>query len=107
LKTILLTILLAWGAAAVASPDNPKHGYFRNDGTWVELKPNYADGTLLQNGEIEVYVLQDGVRHCIPDPPTFRAMSFDLGAIIHVTDAELAEVPEGTPFLSLGFEKSE
>jgi hypothetical protein len=103
-KQCLVVLVVAWSASAVvfASPDNPKHGYFSN-GVWVELRPWYANGTLLQNGDIAVYLVEDGVRRCIPDPATFKAMSFDREKILHVTDSELNEVPEGEPFRSLAF----
>jgi hypothetical protein len=105
-KQSLFALVLASLVSAVvlASPDDPKHGYFHN-GVWVELKPWYADGTLLQNGDIAVYLVQGGVRRCIPDPATFKAMSFDREQILHVTDSELTEVPEGEPFRSLAFGK--
>jgi hypothetical protein len=91
-------------AAFATLPATPQHGYYRKDGSFVELKPSYADGTLLQNGDLSVYVVQDGVRHCIPDPATLKIMGFDPAKIFHVTEYELQQIPEGQSFRSLAFE---
>jgi hypothetical protein len=108
-RSLLLGLLAgsvwAGGAIFASNPSsNSTHGYYLPDGNWVELKPAYAEGSLLQDGDyLEFWLISGGMRRCIPDPVTFQVMGFDRSQIIHVTEDELAKVPEGPPFVSLGF----
>jgi hypothetical protein len=57
--------------------------------------PSRADNTLLQASDPKVYVMTGCYRHWIPDPDTFNARGYNWGAIQHVSDADLAAIPEG------------
>lgn len=76
------------------------------DAQWATIPagpqfPSRADGTLLQGSQPNVYVMQNGQRHWIPDPATFSALGYSWSDIQVVADADLnviplgAQVPEG------------
>jgi len=78
-----------------------------SDSEWNQIPkgaayPSRADGTLLQGSGPAVYVMAACQRHWIPDPDTFNAHGYNWNAIHHVSDADLAAIPEGAPLPSVG-----
>jgi hypothetical protein len=56
----------------------------------------YNDGTLLKsNDRPEVWLISGGQRHWIPSPDIFNADGFSWAAILVVSDAEIAAIPQG------------
>lgn len=56
----------------------------------------YNDGTLLKsNDRPEVWLISGGQRHWIPSPDVFNADGFSWAAILVVSDAEIAAIPQG------------
>lgn len=77
-----------------------------SDNEWSSIPagpqfPSRADGTLLKGSQPNVYVMQNGQRHWIPDPATFDALGYSWADVQTVADADLnaiplgAQVPEG------------
>jgi hypothetical protein len=48
--------------------------------------PSRADGTLLKGSGPEIYLMNGGQRHWIPDPATFSALGFNWTAIQTVAE---------------------
>ncbi len=56
----------------------------------------YPDGALLKsNDQPEVWLIQDGQRHWIPSPDVFNADGFSWAAVLVISDAEIAAIPQG------------
>lgn len=56
----------------------------------------FADGTLLKSSDRpEVWLIKGGQRHWIPSPDIFNADGFSWAAILVVSDAEIAAIPQG------------
>src|SRR5438270_7160382 len=62
----------------------------------------YPDGTLLTPvGGAEVDVISRGLRHWIPDPPTFVALGFQWADIRTISLPEWNSIPQGVPIVSI------
>lgn len=56
----------------------------------------YPDGTLLKSSDQPpVWLIQGGQKHWIPSPDIFNADGFSWSAILVVSDAEIASIPQG------------
>ncbi|MDR3371998.1 hypothetical protein [Rhodoferax sp.] len=56
----------------------------------------YPDGSLLaSHTQPPVWLVQDGQRHWIPSPDIFNADGFSWDAILFISDAEIAAIPQG------------
>jgi hypothetical protein len=63
---------------------------------------SYPDGTLITpQGGAGVDVISRGIRHWIPDPPTFEALGFVWGDIKAIPAAEFNAIPQGLPLVSI------
>ncbi|HEX6501968.1 MAG TPA: hypothetical protein VF011_01885 [Terriglobales bacterium] len=59
--------------------------------------PSRTDWTVLQGSGPAIYLMNNGQRHLIPDPPTFNALGLTSDAVESVADADLNSIPLGTP----------
>jgi hypothetical protein len=80
---------LNWGAVRVIADD-----------VWNSIPagpalPSRMNGTLLKGSGPPVYVMQNGMRHWIPDPATFAAMGYSWTNVQTVADADLTAIPLG------------
>jgi len=56
-----------------------------------------ADGTLIKGSGPDIYLIQNGFKHLIPDMETFNAMGFNRNNVINVDDQQLENIPMGIP----------
>ncbi|MFI5133638.1 MAG: hypothetical protein ACHQEB_04840, partial [Chitinophagales bacterium] len=64
--------------------------------------PTRKDGTLLRaQNEVEVYIMNQGIRQLFPNAETFNAMKLDWNKIINVAKADLLDIPVGPGVPSL------
>ena len=56
--------------------------------------------TLLKGSGVEVYLMENGIRHHIPDMDTFTASGFHIDEITVLPDTMVASWPLGTPLAS-------
>ena len=61
---------------------------------------SFVDGTVVQHSNGAVYVIAQGKKHHIPDPPSLNALGV-AGSIVHEPDAAIDSVPLGDPIPSL------
>lgn len=62
------------------------------------LFPIFPNGTLIKGSGPDIYLIENGVRHLMPDMGTFDAMGLNLGNVINIDDQKLGSIPFGVPF---------
>jgi hypothetical protein len=57
--------------------------------------PSRKNGDMVQGSGAAVYVMENGNRRLIPDPPTLDSMGLNWNNIQHIADTDLNNIPDG------------